>query len=80
MDLPIEEYFRYHPPQTEQRKAAHEAVNNAALQLAHVIDISVLDEDCKKMAFFAVQQARMFANQGVTVDELRRNLEAGGQP
>lgn len=73
MDLPIEEYFRYHPPTTEERKAAHEAVNKAALEFAKVVDVLVEDEDCKKMAMFAVQQARMLSNQGVTVDELRKN-------
>ena len=26
-------------------------------------------EDCQKIAFFAIQQARMFANQGITVDK-----------
>lgn len=73
MNPPIEEYFRYHPPKTEERKAAHEAVNRAALELAKVVDASVQDEDCKKMAMFAVQQARMLSNQGITVDELRKN-------
>lgn len=68
--LPLEEYFRYHPPKTEDRKEKHNAVNDAALQFAKVIDSSVMDEDCKKMAIFAVQQARMFANQGITVDSL----------
>ncbi len=73
MNLPIEEYFKYHPPTTEERKAAHNIVNNTALEFAKVIDATVLDEDCKKMAMFAIQQARMFANQGITVDELRKN-------
>lgn len=69
-NLPLEEYFRYHPPKTEERKEKHNAVNEAALQLAKIIDSVVVDEDCKKMAIFAVQQARMFANQGITVDSL----------
>jgi hypothetical protein len=68
--LPIEEYFRYHPPKTEERKQKHNAVNDAALQFAKIVDASVVDEDCKKMAMFAIQQARMFANQGITVDSL----------
>lgn len=73
MDLPIEEYFKYHPPTTEARKAKHNIINKAALELASAIDNNVEDEECKRMAFFAVQQARMFANQGATVDELRLN-------
>jgi hypothetical protein len=73
--LPIEEYFKYHPPQTEERTAKHNAVNEAALQFARIVDDSVMDDDCKKMAMFAIQQARMFANQGITVDELLANTE-----
>lgn len=69
--LPIEEYFKYHPPLTQTRKNAHNEVNDAALELAKIIDRVVLDEKCKEMALFAVQQARMFANQGITVDELQ---------
>lgn len=69
-DIPIEEYFKYHPPLTEARQQKHQAVNDAALNLAKVIDSLVVDEDCKKMGLFAVQQARMFANQGITVDEI----------
>lgn len=71
-DIPLQEYFKYHPPETDERKRAHEAVNQAALFLAEAIDANCIDPDCKKMAFFAVQQARMFANQGITVDELRQ--------
>lgn len=70
--LPIDEYFKYHPPLTEERKSIHDAINEAALSFAKVLDESVLDEETKKMAFFAIQQARMFANQGATIDELRR--------
>ena len=73
--LPIEEYFRYHPPQTSERQAKHNAINDAALALAKVIDENVQDADCRQMALFAVQQARMFSNQGITVDELLANLE-----
>ena len=70
MTLPIEEYFKYHPPLTDTRKAAHNAVNEAALAFAKTVEENVVDEDTKKMAFFAIQQARMFANQGITIDEL----------
>jgi hypothetical protein len=70
--LPIDEYFKYHPPLTEERKVIHDAINEAALSFAKVLDESVLDEETKKMAFFSIQQARMFANQGATIDELRR--------
>ena len=34
LPLPIEEYFRYHPPATEERKANHDCVNQFALDMA----------------------------------------------
>lgn len=70
-ELPLIEYFRYHPPKTEERKRAHEEINAAAYGFARVIDDFVQDEECLKMAMYAIQQARMFGNQGATVDELR---------
>jgi hypothetical protein len=33
-DIPIEEYFRYHPPTTEERKAKHNEVNDICLKVA----------------------------------------------
>lgn len=71
--LPIEEYFKYHPPLTQDRKDKHEIINNVALTFASLVEELLEDEDCKKMAFFAIQQARMFANQGITIDELIKN-------
>jgi hypothetical protein len=71
MSLPIEQYFKYHPPLTDTRKAAHNAVNEAALAFAKTVEENVQDEDCCKQAYFAIQQARMLANQGITVDELK---------
>jgi hypothetical protein len=73
--LSLEDYFEYHPPATDARRLAHEAVNKKALEFAQVIHTLVDDEDCQKMALFAVQQARMFANQGLTVDELKKIRE-----
>ena len=70
MSIPIEEYFKYHPPITEERKQAHNAVNEAALAFAKVIEANVVEAKCKDQTFFAIQQARMFANQGITIDEL----------
>ncbi len=68
--IPITEYFKYHPPITNLRRERHDKVNALALDLAKYIEENVQDEDCKKMAFFAIQQARMFANQGITIDEI----------
>ncbi len=74
--LPIEEYFTYHPPTTEERQQKHDSINESAISFARIIDQTVKDEDCRKMALFALQQARMVANQGVVVDELQSNLES----
>lgn len=71
--LPVEEYFKYHPPLTESRKIAHAKVNELALEFAKGINELVRDEECKRMAFNAVLQAKMFANQGITVDELKQS-------
>lgn len=70
MKISIEELFKYHPPLSETRKQKHNAINDVALQFAKTVEDLVVDEDCKKMAYFAIQQARMFANQGITIDDL----------
>jgi hypothetical protein len=72
--IDIEEYFKYHPPTTQERQDAHKAINEAALSFAKVVDANVQDEITKQYSIFAIQQARMFANQGVTVDELINNM------
>lgn len=70
-ELPIEEYFKYHPPLTQTRKENHDKINDAALNFAKCVDALVIDQKCKDMAIFAIQQARMFANQGITIDEVK---------
>ena len=74
--LPIEEFFKYHPPQTEERQQKHDAVNAAALQFAKIVEASVKDEDYKKMARFSIEQAMMYANKGITIDSLVSGEEA----
>lgn len=37
MQLPIEEYFRYHPPTTPERIALHDRVNKEMLKLCHAL-------------------------------------------
>ncbi len=66
----IETYFKYHPPKTEERKLKHEKINRFALEFAKAVAECVKDEKTKDCAIFAIQQARMFANQGITVDEV----------
>lgn len=76
-EIPIEEYFRYHPPVTQERIAKHETINQISLEFAKVVNSLVADEKCRMFAEFAIQQARMFANQGVTVDEIRHSQQNG---
>lgn len=71
IEIPLNEYFGYHPAITDTRKQSHTLINESALNFAQILNNLIVDEDCKKMAMFAIQQARMFANQGVTIDELR---------
>lgn len=72
MELPIEEYFKYHPPATEECQQKYDAINKAGLEFAKIIDSSITDPDYKKQALFSVQMAKMFANQGITIDQLKK--------
>jgi hypothetical protein len=74
----LEHYFKYHPVASDSRKIAHHAINEAALKFAKTVLAQVQDEECRKMAFFAIQQARTFANQGATMDELKLQSMANG--
>lgn len=75
MNIPIEEYFRYHPPTTQERKDKHNRINEVALEFAKAVDELIEDQQTKACAIFAIQQARMLANQGITVDEIKANYE-----
>lgn len=68
-----QDYFSYHPPLTKERQDAHDAINQAALHMAATIEHFVKDPAHKQQAIFALQQTRMFANLGITVDELTRS-------
>lgn len=70
MPVPIEEYFKYHPPKSQARIDAHNAINNAALYFAKVIQQHVTDEQLLSGAIQAVQQARMLSNQAIAVQEI----------
>lgn len=111
--LPLVEYFKYHPPLTEERRQKHSRVNEESLsvckelmatsnpekieacykQMLALIAAVCEDELCAGWANNAIsraaqsalieeptdvlmyiQQARMFMNQGITVDELKANL------
>jgi hypothetical protein len=69
-NVPLDEYFKYHPPKNASRIEAHENINNAALEFARAVDINVSNPELKQFAFLLIMQARMFANQGITLDYL----------
>lgn len=69
MTLPLEEQFKYHPPQTASRIAKHKAVNQAALEFAKTCEVCLKDDkndSSLKIKLDAIitqiQLARMLAN------------------
>lgn len=68
--IPVEEYFNYHPPLTDEQKAKHELINKTAFEFAKLIE-QINDPFCKQAAFSAILQAKMFTNQGITIDSLK---------
>jgi hypothetical protein len=121
LQLPIDEYFKYHPPTTPERIALHDRVNRESLEICKSFidsqdfnhwlafrDAAILlaqdvcqDKTCHAWAKSAIvkalgtysianidarstailmyiQQFRMFLNQGITVDELKRQQLAEG--
>ncbi|BAZ39417.1 hypothetical protein NIES4101_53700 [Calothrix sp. NIES-4101] len=71
--MKVEDYFRYYPTQSSDRKRKHERIQSLCIEFAQAIDAEIDDEECKRMALFALQQCRMFANQGITIDEMRKD-------
>ncbi|WP_310410554.1 hypothetical protein [Chamaesiphon sp. OTE_8_metabat_110] len=119
LELPIEEYFKYHPPTTPERIALHDRANleslticksfvesqdynewlvfrDAAILLAQDVcqdktcldwaksavvkalsAYSIANTDSRSTAILMhIQQFRMFLNQGITVDELKRSSDS----
>lgn len=72
MKHPIEFYFEYHPPTTQKRKDQHSLVNKASLDYAKVILANVENEEAQALIINAIQQARMLANQYITVEEITK--------
>lgn len=69
--------FSYHPPETNWRKEAHGAVNDAAFVFAKTF-VSVcpcLTDDEMMQVVTAIQQARMLANQLLTQKEVLNNID-----
>jgi len=75
MKISLKDQFTYHPPKTKHRIACHEEINRVALYFATIITENVKDPRFQEKAIDLVQQARMFANQGITFDDLANNKE-----
>jgi hypothetical protein len=72
LGLGIEEYFRYHPPTTEERKAKHGIINQASLAFALLQDDlltykkalrdNVENKDCLELAIANAELAEDIAD------------------
>jgi hypothetical protein len=59
--------FTDHPPDTPERRLAHEAINRAAIQFAETLN-EVCPASAETMnAFAKVMEARMWANAAVAI-------------
>jgi hypothetical protein len=72
LGLPVANYFDHPAPKTEERKKAHAAVNSACQQAMDTIADNCNDVTSLEYAFMAIQFAKMMADQGITVDELKK--------
>lgn len=68
----LADLFSYHPPQTEWRREAHGAINDAAFGFAKAFAVLCPDltEAELMQVITAIQQARMLANQIITYKEV----------
>lgn len=71
-NLSIEEQFTYHAPKTEERKAKHRKLNDAAIAFAKVIDEVVEDKESLPGILTQVQLARMLGNQAITWEDIAK--------
>ena len=69
----LEDYFKYHPPTTDQRIKDHALVNESALAFAKALETLNLDPVLFSKILDSIQMARMFANQAVTMKDLERD-------
>lgn len=69
----LEEYFRYHPPKTEERKSRHEKINRLAYEFTKALSDSIEDFELKQKFFYDIQFMRMMANQEITMNEVLKN-------
>lgn len=68
--LNVDEMFEYHSIRTEERRVRHEKVDQAAKDFALVVDSCLQERELKTFALMSIYQARMFANQAITLAEV----------
>lgn len=74
--IPIEDQFKYHPPVSVTRQVKHDIVNQAALAFALKIGDAIPCYDPLYQTILnSIQQARMFANQSITYQELQKEQD-----
>lgn len=70
-DADLENRFRYHPPTTQARKDAHARVTEITLAAAKEIRDIVPPGRGLALALSNLEEARMWANQGIACDSPR---------
>lgn len=71
--IKLEDYFKYHPPLTQERVEEHDRVNKAAMEFALTLqDLNFKDEDFQ-IILHHIQFARMMANLFITFKHLKQD-------
>ena len=66
----LERWFTYHPPESQERKDAHNNINKASYEMAKLVMTYMPDEVYQLQFFQQIQHMRMMMNQTVTLMEL----------
>ena len=69
-DDDIEDRFRYHAP-TEEARRRHEAITEASIAFAKTVRDNVPHSRGQALALTAIEEARMWANQGIATNHHR---------
>lgn len=69
--IALSEYFKYHPLMSPERIEKHAELNAAALEFAQILFKVCDNSRMRHLALDCIQQARMFGNQGITLDDIK---------